>query len=110
MSLLVTLGIVSMAFCAVFTWQAVTRDPGLGQSPRSAIIEAWMNIAIGFGINFAANLFIIPLAVTGGHLSMAGNWWMGWVFTTISMLRTYTIRRWFNARLHAAAQRLAGHA
>jgi hypothetical protein len=110
MNLLIALGLVSMAFCVVFTWHAYTGNPGPGQSPRSAIIEAWMNIAIGFGINFAANLLIIPLAVTGGHLTMADNWWMGWVFTTISMLRTYTIRRWFNARLHAAAQRLAGHA
>jgi hypothetical protein len=33
---------------------------------------------------------------------------MGLIFTVISVVRSYVIRRWFNARLHAAAQRLAG--
>lgn len=31
-------------------------------------------------------------------------------FTVISLARQYTIRRWFNASLHRAAERLAGAA
>jgi hypothetical protein len=110
MNLLQALGIASMAFVVAFTVRAYALNPGAGQSPRSAIIEAWFNIAIGFTINFIMNLLVIPLAVHGGHLSAADNWWMGWVFTTISIVRQYAIRRWFNARLHAAAKRLAGDA
>lgn len=108
MTLLQLLGVASMLFCVVFTWRACTLAPGEGQSPRSAIIEAWINIAIGFGINFVANLLVIPLATEGVGMTYANNWWMGWVFTAISMVRSYVIRRWFNARLHALAGQLAG--
>jgi hypothetical protein len=31
-------------------------------------------------------------------------------FTAISIARGYVLRRWFNARLHRAAQRIAGAA
>lgn len=109
MTLLQALGAASMAFTAAFTWWACTRDPGAGQSPRSAMVEAWMGIAIGFSINFAMNMVVIPLAM-GAPMTLSSNFWMGWIFTTVSLLRTYCIRRWFNARLHAAAVRLAGRA
>lgn len=110
MSLLEFMGLMSMVFTAAFTWRAYTREPGQGQSPRSAIIEAWFNIVIGFTINFFANLVVIPLAINGGHLDAGSNFWMGWVFTTISIARQYTIRRWFNAGLRGFAQRIAGDA
>lgn len=96
MSLLVTLGAASMVFVAAFTWHAATRAPGAGQSPRSAIVEAWTNLAIGFAINFVASQLIVPIAIEGGHLSLISNWWMGWIFTAISIVRQYAIRRWFN--------------
>jgi len=108
MSLLVALGLVSLVFVAAFTWRAYTAQPGPGQSPRSAIIEAWMNIAVGFAVNFTANFALLPLV--GAHLTPATNFWLGWIYTAISIARQYTIRRWFNAKLHAAAQRLAGAA
>lgn len=108
MSTLEGLGLASLVFVLAFTWHAAVAAPGVGQTPRSAIIEAWFNIVIGFSINFAMNLLVIPLAVHGGHLDAASNWWMGWVFTTVSIVRQYALRRWFNARLHAAARRFGG--
>lgn len=109
MNILTVLGLASMVFVAAFTYHAAfVQAATAGQSPRSAIIEAWFNIVIGFSINYVANLAIIPLAIDGGHLSAASNFWMGWVFTTISIVRQYVIRRWFNAKLTAAARRLAG--
>jgi len=107
-TLLVALGLASLAFVAVFTWRAYTANPGAGQSPRSAILEAWLNIAVGFSINFVANFLILPLI--GAHPSASQNFWMGWIYTAVSIVRQYAIRRWFNARLHAAAKRLAGAA
>lgn len=106
MTLLTTLGIASFCFVAVFTFRAYRAAPGVGQSPRSAIIEAWLNICIGFTINYVANLLFLPLI--GAHVSMADNFWLGWIYTTVSIVRQYVIRRWFNSRLHSAAQRLAG--
>lgn len=106
MNTLIAFGLLSLVFVGVFTWRAYTAQPGPGQSPRSAIIEAWMNIAVGFGINFIANFLILPLI--GAHPSAAQNFWMGWIYTAVSIVRQYAIRRWFNAKLHAAAQKLAG--
>jgi hypothetical protein len=108
MSLLAVLGLASMVFVAAFTVHAARKAAGFGQSPRQAIVEAWVNLVIGFSINFVANILIVPLAIEGGgHLSHAGNFWMGWVCTTISIVRQYAIRRWFNDRLHKAVVGIA---
>lgn len=108
MSLLAALGAASMLFVAAFTYHAAfVQAATTGQSPRQAIVEAWFNIVIGFSINFVANLLIIPLAVKGGHLGALDNFWMGWVFTTISIVRQYAIRRWFNSKLHALTRKLS---
>ena len=107
MSTLTVLGMLSMVFVAGFTYYtAFVQAHTVGQSPRSAIIESWFNLVIGFSINFVANLFIIPMAINGGHLDAASNFWMGWVFTTISITRQFVIRRWFNDYLHRAAKKL----
>lgn len=75
------------------------------QTRLGSLIEAGFNIAIGFSINWCANLLILPLfgfAVTGGQA-----FGIGVFFTVISLVRSYVIRRWFNARLQRAAERLA---
>lgn len=96
----------SFAFVAVFTWHAYSAAPGVGQSPRSAIVEAWINILLGFSLNYVANLLILPLV--GFHIGHVDNFLMGWVYTAVSIVRQYAIRRWFNARLHSLALRLGG--
>jgi hypothetical protein len=77
----------------------------VSQSRRGSFIEACINVAIGFVINFCANLLILPLI--GFHISAGQNLFIGVLYTVISVARSYTIRRWFNARIHRAAQRLA---
>lgn len=71
-----------------------------------SFIEAMINVAIGFTINFVANLCIFPLF--GMHITLSDNFLMGLLYTLISVVRSYVIRRWFNARLHSLAQRMAG--
>lgn len=105
MTLLTALGIVSLALVAAFTWHAARRATGAGQSPRGAMIEAWCNITVGFTINYCANLLLLPLV--GATLTAASNFWLGCIFTAVSFARQYVIRRWFNARIVAAARRLA---
>lgn len=75
------------------------------QTRLGSLIEALINVAIGFGINFAANLVILPLI--GFQISMGQNLFIGVLYTVISVARSYVVRRWFNARLHAASQQLA---
>lgn len=77
----------------------------MSQSKLSSFIEALMNVAIGFGINYIANLLIFPLFDM--HISLIDNLWMGMIYTIISIVRSYVIRRWFNAKIHQAAINLS---
>lgn len=94
-------GLASLLFVAVFTW----RTYHSGADPRAALIEAWANIAIGFGVNLAANFLLLPLV--GVHPSLSANFWLGWPYTVVSLVRQYAIRRWFADRVHRAAKALA---
>lgn len=80
----------------------------MSQSRLSSFIEAMINIIIGFGINFTANALVFPLF--GWQISTADNFLLGAIYTVISLVRSYTIRRWFNARIHRAATAMAGDA
>lgn len=107
MNALTLFGAISMLFVAVFTWVQYRDNTGPGQTPRGAIVEAWTNIAIGFSVNWLANLVLIPMMSPGGHMTLAANFWGGWIYTSISILRQFVIRRWWNTRIHALAQRVA---
>lgn len=80
----------------------------MNQTKLGSFYEACINVAIDFGINYAANLLIFPLF--GFHISLEANFVMGLIYTLISVARSYFIRRYFNAKLHALAQRMAGQA
>jgi O-antigen/teichoic acid export membrane protein len=79
----------------------------MNQTKLGSFIETMINIMIGFVINFVANLIILPL-FGFESLTLATNFEIGLLYTVISVIRSYVIRRWFNARLHAAAMALAG--
>lgn len=78
----------------------------MNQSRLSSLYESIANIVIGFAINFAANLVILPMV--GFHITLGQNFYIGLLYTGVSLVRSYAIRRWFNAKLHAAADHLAG--
>ena len=66
----------------------------MSQTKWGSFVEAWANILVGFSINFFANLAILPIFgfnVTGGQA-----FWIGVLFTGISLIRSYVLRRWFN--------------
>ena len=84
----------------------------MNQTRLGSLFEALFNIVVGFSINFAANIWLIPLFVTGqdglpAHVDLMANWWMGCAFTVISLVRSYSLRRLFNYGLRAAIQKLA---
>jgi hypothetical protein len=66
----------------------------MAQTKLGSIAEAWANIAVGFTINYCANLLIFPLF--GMHISPGNNFLMGLIYTVISLVRSYILRRWFN--------------
>jgi hypothetical protein len=65
----------------------------MAQSKTRSCAEAWINIAIGYSINFVANLVVFPLF--GYNVSVRDNIVIGVIYTGISLVRQYVIRRWF---------------
>lgn len=65
----------------------------LRQSRVESFVEAWINVAIGFGINFVANMLILP-AFGFTTLTLGQNFIIGMIYTVISVGRSYVIRRW----------------
>ena len=78
----------------------------MNQSRTASLIESVFNVVIGYGVALASQLVIFPMF--GIYIPLSDNLAIGAWFTIISLLRSYAIRRWFNARLHRAAQKLAG--
>ena len=66
----------------------------MAQTKLGSFAEAWANIAIGFGINLAANLVVLPWF--GLPVTLHAALGIGAVFTAISLIRSYILRRWFN--------------
>ncbi len=75
------------------------------QTRLGSLIESVMNVVIGYVVAILSQLFIFPFFDI--HVSLAVNLQIAAWFTFVSLVRSYVIRRWFNARLHATAQALA---
>ena len=66
----------------------------LGQSKKHSVLEAIINVMVGYWIAVIAQAFIFPLF--GVHLPFASNMAIGGIFTVISLIRSYCLRRAFN--------------
>jgi hypothetical protein len=67
----------------------------MSQSIKRSWLESWSNIFIGFGINYIANITILPL-FGFTSLTPSKNIAIGVLYTGISLFRSFCIRRWFN--------------
>lgn len=76
------------------------------QSRLESFIEAWINVFIGFGINFVANLVILP-QFGFNTLTLKANFLIGICFTVVSVVRQYAIRRWAQAHLRRLVKYVA---
>ncbi len=63
----------------------------MNQTRLGSLIEAWINVAIGFTINFVANLLVLPMI--GFNISIGQNLFIGILYTLISVARSYVVRR-----------------
>lgn len=69
------------------------------QSKLMSLVESLGNTAIGFSINFAGNMLILPLF--GYHVTVLDSLGIGVVFTFVSVARSFCVRRAFEyIRLH----------
>ena len=66
------------------------------QTRLQSFIESVTNIAVGYLVALASQLMVFPLF--GIHIPLSTNLGIGAIFTVISLVRSYVIRRWFNRR------------
>ncbi len=64
------------------------------QTKLGSFVEAWTNILVGFTINWVANMLILPRF--GFDISGGAAFKIGLIFTAISLVRSYWLRRAFN--------------
>jgi len=67
----------------------------MSQTKLGSWAETWANIAVGFSINYGANLLVLPWFGLG--VTPRSAFGIGLVFTAISLIRGYVLRRWFNS-------------
>lgn len=78
----------------------------MSQSKLSSFYEALANTIIGYVLNLGVQLVVYPLF--GATFTFGQNIAIGLIFMVVSITRSFVIRRWFNARLHNLAVKLAG--
>jgi len=68
-----------------------------GQSKKMSFVESLINVAIGYGVAISAQIIIFP--IFGIHIPLYDNLLIGALFTLVSIIRSYIVRRIFN-RMH----------
>lgn len=63
------------------------------QSKKHSLIESITNVVIGYSVALASQLVIFPFFNI--HVPISDNVKIGLWFTAVSLLRSYTIRRFF---------------
>lgn len=65
------------------------------QSRLMSLVEAVANVAVGYGVAVVTQILIFP--VFGLHTTLAQNLKMGAIFTIVSLVRSFVLRRLFEA-------------
>jgi hypothetical protein len=65
------------------------------QSRAMSMIEALANVAVGYGVAVLTQIAVFPLF--GLSVTLVQNLMMGGLFTVVSVIRSYTLRRVFEA-------------
>lgn len=66
------------------------------QTRKQSLIEAISNTFIGLIVSATANYLVLPLFYEGVNVKNCVA--VSIIFTVISIIRNYIVRRWFNVR------------
>ena len=66
------------------------------QTKRQSLIESLTSTTIGIIIGIVLNLTVLPMF--GYPVSLSDSLWISVIFTIVSIIRSYIIRRWFNSK------------
>ena len=72
------------------------------QSRTMSLVEAIANVIVGYGVAVLTQILIFP--IFGLHTTLAENLKMGFVFTIVSIGRSFALRRVFEA-IHIASEK-----
>ncbi len=70
------------------------------QSRLMSLVEAMANVAVGYGVAVATQVVVFPRF--GLDATLAENMAIGAIFTLVSLLRSYLLRRLFDGLCLAA--------
>jgi hypothetical protein len=73
----------------------------MNQTRLESLAEVVINVAIGWVVGLLTQLIVFPLF--GISVSVNAQLGISVIFTVVSIIRSYIIRRWFNAGIHRAA-------
>lgn len=73
----------------------------MNQTRLESLAEVIINVIIGWGVGLLTQLVVFP--IFNIHVSFGDQFWISVVFTVVSIVRSYAIRRWFNAGIHKVA-------
>ena len=65
------------------------------QTKKESLIESLTSTTIGIIIGIVLNLTILPMF--GYPVSLSDSLWISVIFTAVSIIRGYVVRRWFNS-------------
>lgn len=66
------------------------------QSKKQSLIESLTSTTIGIIIGIVLNLAILP--IFGYPVSVVDSLWISLIFTAVSVIRSYAVRRIFNSK------------
>ena len=66
------------------------------QTKKQSLIESLTSTTSGIIIGIVLNLTILP--IFGYPVSLSDSLWISVIFTIVSIIRSYIIRRWFNSK------------
>lgn len=64
-----------------------------------SMVESVANVAVGYTVAIATQMAVFPLF--GIHASTGDHLMIGVIFTGVSLVRSYVLRRFFNRIRHA---------
>ncbi len=66
----------------------------MSQTKLLSFIEAWANTVVGFVVAFITQVLVFPMYDV--HISMAQDFQIVVIFSVVSIIRSYLLRRAFN--------------
>ena len=66
------------------------------QSKRESMVESLTNVFVGWLIGVILNLTVLPLF--DYNITVVDSLWVSLIFTAVSVIRGYIIRRLFNSK------------